>query len=262
MGNEASLTSMLLLQRQLALRCAAILLLVGTLATAALLVALARHNHEQAQAGLQAIAHSVAQTLSTQMARAARLGIPLQQLPGVEAHLEQTLANTPELAYLAIADIYGSPMYSVSHGSAGPLQSLPISVKGQSVALVQAGPRHQPTQGLIKPALVCAALVLLTSALLGAAIYLGPARRMQRRHALLQNSLRDAATPLPLSNRDITDPLHQALHTLASLQHRNQQAHQAMLDYAAEIRSVEFDEKTLVAIDAVAAEAIKMKVTQ
>lgn len=261
MGSEASLTSMLLLQRQLALRCAAILLLVGTLATAALLVALARHNHEQAQAGLQAIAHSVAQTLSTQMARAARLGIPLQQLPGVEAHLEQTLANTPELAYLAIADIHGYPMYSVSHGSAGPLQSLPISVKGQSVALVQAGPRRQPAQGLIKPAVACAALVLLTSALLGAAVYLGPARRMQRRHALLQNSLRDA-TPLPLSNRDITDPLHQALHTLASLQHRNQQAHQAMLDYAAEIRSVEFDKKTLVAIDAIATKAIKMKVTQ
>lgn len=261
MGNEAPLASILLLQRQLALRCIAIFLLVGTLAATALLIALARHNHMQAQAGLQAIAHSVAQTLSTQVARAARLGIPLQQLPGVEAHLEQTLANTPELAYLAIADIHGAPLYSVSQGSAGPLQSLPISVKGQNVALVQAGPRHQPAQGLIKPALACVALVLLTSALLGAAVYLGPARRMQRRHALLQNSLRDAA-PLPLSSRDITDPLHQALQTLASLQHRNQQAHQAMLDYAAEIRSVEFDEKTLLSIDTIASEAIKMKVTQ
>ncbi|QXZ09125.1 hypothetical protein KUF54_14000 [Comamonas sp. Y33R10-2] len=252
------------LRRQLTLRCAAITLLVGSLGAAALLIGLAQHNQQQALAGQQAIAHSVAQTLVNQMARAARLGIPLQKLPGVEAHLQQTLNNTPQLAYIAVADTHGQPMYSASRGTAESLLTLPVVVKGQSVALIQAGARNSQVQGLLQPALACTFIVLLASLLMALAVYFGPALRLQARHELLLSSLRDA-TPLallPLQERHAGDDLHGAIHTLATLQQRNQKAQQAVQDYAAEIKAVDFDQKMLAAIESIELAAIKNGVTQ
>lgn len=244
------------LRQQLALRCAAITLMVGSMGAAALLVGLAQHNHQQAQAGQQAIAHSVAQTLANQTARAARLGIPLDKLPGVEAHLQQTLSNTPQLAYIAVADTHGKPMHSASHGMAEPLLTLPVIVKAQPVALIQAGARNSQAQDLLKPALACTVIVLLASLLLALAAYFGPARRMQRRHELLITSLRDR-TPLPAQENHSGDALHAAVQTLTALQQRNQKAQQAVQDYAAEIKAVDFDQKILKAVDSIALTAIK-----
>lgn len=247
------------LRRQLAFRCAAITLLVGSLGAAALLIGLAQHNQQQAQAGQQAIAHSIAQTLANQTARAARLGIPLQKLPGVEAHLQQTLNSTPQLAYIAVADTHGQPMYSASRGTAESLLTLPVVVKGQSVALIQAGARNSQVQDLLQPALACTLIVLLASLLMALAVYFGPARHLQNRHELLLTSLRDA-TPLallPLQERYAVDDLHGAIHTLATLQQRNQKAQQAVQDYAAEIKAVDFDQKMLAAIESIELAAIK-----
>lgn len=244
------------LRQQLALRCAAITLLVGSLGTVALLTGLTQYNQHQAQAGQQAIVHSVAQTLAYQTARAVRLGIPLAKLPGVEAHLQQTLEHTPQLAYLAVADTHGKPMHSASRGVSEPLLALPVVVKGQPVALIQAGASHSPTQALIKPTLVCAVIVLLASLLMGMIIYAWPGLRLQRRHDLLLSSLRDGL-PVPAGDRRASDALHDAVQTLANLQQRNRQAQQAVQDYAAEIKAVDFDQKMLSAVDAITQAATK-----
>lgn len=249
------------LRQQLALRCAAITLLVGSVGTAALLMGLALHHRQQAQAGQQAIAHSVAQTLASQTARAARLGIPLGKLPGVEAHLQQTLKNTPQLAYIAVADTHGQPMHSASHGVAEPLLTLPVIVKGQPVAMIQAGTRNSQAQDLLKPALACSAIVVLASLLMALGVYFGPARRLLRRHELLMSSLQGGA-PLPVQEQQTGDALQAAVQTLAALQQRNQQALQAVQDYAAEIKAVDFDQKMLSAVDAIALAATKNGVLQ
>ena len=237
------------LRTTLAKRCAVVVLWVGAFATALLLFALTWHNQQQAEEGQQAIARSVAQTLASQTARAVRLGIPLDKLTGVETSLQQAMGNTPQLAYLALADVQGKPLHAVSRGASGPLQSLPVMVKGQAVAMVQAGASHSRTQGLLQPVLICAALVMLAAALTACAIYWGPASLLQRRHQQLQSALRDGEL-VPVKEGEADDALQAALQAVAAKQQRIVQARQELADYAAELRAVDFDQKMRPAIDA------------
>ena len=249
------------LRATLARRCAAMVFWVGALATAVLLFALTWHNQQQAQEGQQAIARSVAQTLASQAARAVRLGIPLDKLSGVETSLQQAMSNTPQLAYLALADLQGKPLHAISRGASGLLLSLPVMVKGQPVALIQAGATHSRTQGLLWPALICSALVMLAAALTGCAIYWGPASLLQRRHNQLHAALRDGKH-LPLQEGEAADALQAAMQALATRQQHIEQTRQQVADYAAELHAVDFDQKMQKAIDTASQLAIKSGANQ
>lgn len=244
------------LRTSLAMRCAAVMLIVGMVAAAALLWALNHHNQQLAQQGQQAIARSVAQTLASQTARAIRLGIPLQKLQGVETYLQQTMDSTPQLAYLALTDTKGQPLQAVSRGKALPLIKLPVVVRGQTVAMIHAGAASTKTQGLLMPALVCMGAVLLMAFMTGWCIHAWPASRLQRRHELLLSALNQGQT-LPVQEGQASDALQAALLALAMRQQRNLQAQQAVADYAAELHAVDFDQKMRQSIDEIAQTAIK-----
>ena len=260
MATEANHTA-LRLRASLAMRCAAVMLVVGLAVAAVLLWALNSHNQQQAQQGQQAIARSVAQTLASQTARAIRLGIPLEKLSGVESYLQQTMDSTPQLAYLALSNAQGQPLQAVSRGTALPLIKLPVVVRGQTVAMIQAGAANTKTQGLLTPALVCICAVLLMAAITGLGIYAWPASRLQRRHELLLTAMKQGQT-LPAQEGQATDALQAALQALAIRQQRNRQAQQAVADYAAELHAVDFDQKMRQSIDAIAQAATKNGVSQ
>src|SRR5690606_27419555 len=60
----------------------------------------------------QALAHSVAQTLAQQLGRAVRLGIPLDELPGVPPYLHAALQRQPVLTHIAIEGAEGATLHA------------------------------------------------------------------------------------------------------------------------------------------------------
>lgn len=240
----------------LAWRCALAVLCVGALIAALMLFALTGHNQQQAQQGQQAIARSVAQTLADQTARAVRLGIPLDKLTGVETSLQQAMSNTPQLVYLALADAQGKVLHKTSRNDTQPTLSLPVMVKGQPVAMIQAGVSHSRTQGLLQPLLICAVLVLIAAALTGCAVYWGPGWLLQRRHNRLESALHEG-TLLPVQEGEAADALQAAMQALANRQQRIVQARHEVMDYAAELHAVDFDQKMRQAIDSASQLAIQ-----
>ena len=240
----------------LAWRCALAVLCVGALIAALMLFSLTGHNQQQAQEGQQAIARSVAQTVADQTARAVRLGIPLDKLTGVETSLQQAMSNTPQLVYLALADAQGKVLHKTSHNATQPTLSLPVMVKGQPVAMIQAGVSHSRTQGLLQPLLICAALVLIAAALTGLVIYWGPGLLLQHRHNRLESALHDGKL-LPVQEGEAADALQAATQALATRQQRIVQVRQEVMDYAAELHAVDFDQKMRKAIDTASQLAIQ-----
>ena len=59
------------------------------------------------------MARSVAQTLAQQLGRAARLGIPLQELPGVAPYLAAALERQSALASIAVVLPDGRTLHAV-----------------------------------------------------------------------------------------------------------------------------------------------------
>lgn len=69
-------------------------------------------------------AEIIAERLAAELERAARLGIPLDQLPGVEGYLEGYLEEHPALVYLGISDEDGRLVAQVGPAAAA-LEALP-----------------------------------------------------------------------------------------------------------------------------------------
>lgn len=249
------------LRTVIALRCALAVFLAGLLAACALLWVLTVQFHTEAQAGQQAIARSIAQTLVNQTARAIRLGVPLDKLPSVEDYLQQTIDNTPQLAYLALADQQGHPLYSASQGKAERLETLPVIIRGVMVAQVQAGASSTPSHSMVRPAIWALLTTLLASALAGALAWLWPGQGLQKRHALLLQALRSTDSVI-IQEREAADAQQAALQALSLLQQRNLQLQQAKEDFASELLAVDFDQKMHAAIADIAPEAIKSGVSQ
>lgn len=253
---EFSPTSMQHLRLRVALHCGCAVLLTGLLAAIALIWSLASQLHAEAQSGQQSIARSVAQTLTNQTTRAIRLGIPLEKLPGVQAYLQQTLTNTPQLAYLSLTDEHGKPLYSASQGKAEALVRLPIIIRGVTVAQVHAGAKPPAAHSLITPAAIAALVVLAATALSVLLVYRWPGLGLQKRHALLLHALRDSDKP-HIHERHAGDAQQAALQTLSELQQRNARARQSVQDFAAELLAVDFDQKMASSIAQTAPAAMK-----
>ena len=230
------------LRLRVALTCSAAVFAAGVLAAALLMWSFLLHAEEQTRAGRHAITNSVAETLANQTARALRLGIPLEAIPGVTDYLKLTLENSPDVAYLAVTHPDGTPLHSISLEASEQLVNIPVVVKGKVEAHIHAGAKAIHGQSLGQPALLSAIAVLLAAVLAGVVGYWGPGRRLQKRHALLVEGLQ-AHQIIPQRDRQAADALEVALNTLADLQWRNQEAKAAVNDYSAELLAVDFDEQ-------------------
>lgn len=149
---------------------------------------------ESARRDALVIGTSVARTLAQQFEKAARFGIPLKLLPGVEQHLSETLTRTPGLTQIVLRGSDGREIRSaIGEHSGTDSVSAPVVVDGNTVAAVEVttNPAALATSFAdigLKAAVVvtvCAALAALAAGLL-----VGNA--LERARARLANGLAEA----------------------------------------------------------------------
>ncbi|MEP9352960.1 hypothetical protein ABLE93_05095 [Xanthobacter sp. KR7-65] len=130
---------------------------------------------ESARRDALVIGTSVARTLAQQFEKAARFGIPLKLLPGVEQHLSETLTRTPGLTQIVLRGADGREIRSAIGERAGTDSvNAPVIVDGNTVASVEVttNPSALATSFAdigLKAAVVvtvCAALAALAAGLL------------------------------------------------------------------------------------------------
>ncbi len=224
-----------------------VLLLVGAACAAWTVQQLRASGARAASQDAQAIAASVAQTLAQQLGRAARLGIPLAELPGVPPYLDAVLQRQSLLDSIAVLGTDGSALHSV--GTAPPVPGttgvvrVPIATGAESAGFVVVGAKAtaslRGSQGQALWLSLLAVLGLSMTAALAAA--LGPAARLeaQRRLALahLSHGRSDA---LPSSDGG-GDGLQAVLDALAQGDEEQRAAHAALQAYASELLAMDFD---------------------
>lgn len=225
-------------------------LIAASIIAVAMLTQLQQSAYQQAKAGREAIAASVAQTLAAQFARAVRVGVPLEQIPGVPDYLQRTLERTPQLASLSLQHVDGKPLHSVQRQQPEHVVQAPIIVQGQSIALLAAGTQAVTGLDFTKTYALTALSVLLFALLAAALAFYGPGTRWQRRHDQLLAGLMQGQV-VPVSDRLSSDALEQALQTLAQAQQQQADTQQALNDYARELLAVDFDQRMRARITAV-----------
>lgn len=199
----------------------------------------------------QAMAQSVAQTLAQQLGRAARLGIPLPQLPGVPAYLQAALERQPALRSIAVLQPDGSALYQAqarhagagsSGGSEAAAVRVPIPVAGAgSVAVGLASGGAAESGSLARAAWCSAAAVLLLALCAGLGAALGPGARLERQRRELLARLHPGAAPAPHTGLAGTDGLHPALQALAQGDADADAAREAVHAYAQELLAIDFE---------------------
>ena len=227
----------------------AVLVGVGSACAAWTLHGLRASGERAANQDVQAIAQSIAQTLAQQLGRAVRLGIPLDELPGVPPYLEATLKRQPVLSALAVEQADGTPLHFVGQALAlAPARGtvrVPIVAGAAHAGFVVAGTKSTaPLQGSQGQALWISAVAVLGIALavaLWAALRPGARLEVQRRAVLarLQQGRSDGLPPP--EGRGHADGLQLVLDTLAQGDDEQRAAHAALQAYAHELLSVDFD---------------------
>ena len=179
----------------------AVLLGVGSVCAAWTLHGLRASGERAANQDVQAIAQSIGQTLAQQLGRAVRLGIPLDELPGVPPYLEATLKRQPVLSALAVEQADGTPLHAVGRPLAPGAVRVPIVAGAAPAGFVVAGTKSTaPLQGSQGQALWISAVTVLGIALavaLWAALRPGARLEAQRRAVLarLQQGRSDGLPP-------------------------------------------------------------------
>jgi len=115
-----------------------ITLLIGGLAASILTGVYKARVEDSARRDALVIGTTVAQALAQQFEKAARFGIPLKLLPGVESHLSDTLAGTPGITQIVLRGPDGRELRSaIGEDPAVDLASAPVVVDGLTVATVE-----------------------------------------------------------------------------------------------------------------------------
>ncbi|MGU3494997.1 hypothetical protein ACLBXM_13220 [Xanthobacteraceae bacterium A53D] len=106
--------------------------------TGLLLITEFRANVEEAaRRDVSILGGSLARSLATQFEKAARYGIPLKLIPGVDVYLTQTLSQTPGIARIVVRGPDGREVRSAIGPIAGTdTQTAAISVDGLAVGQV------------------------------------------------------------------------------------------------------------------------------
>lgn len=155
-------------------------LVLGGAAAALLVNGYRTRVEESARRDALVIGTSVARVLAQQFEKASRFGIPLKLLPGVEAHLSETLTRTPGLTQIVLRGADGREIRSAIGEHPGTDSvSAPVVVDNNTVASVEVTTNPAALASSfadigVKAAVVvviCAALSALAAGLLvGAAI--------------------------------------------------------------------------------------------
>ncbi len=115
-------------------------LLIGGTAAALLTTSYRAQVQDSARRDALVIGTSVARALAQQFEKAARFGIPLKLLPGVEAHLEETVIATPGITQIILRGPDGRELRSAMDGEPGiDSATADVVVDGNVVATVEVG---------------------------------------------------------------------------------------------------------------------------
>lgn len=246
-----------------ALACAAIAFAVVLIAGGGLgqwiAFRLEARAEESARRDAQVLAESLARTLSAQFAKAARLGIPFAELPGVEPFLRESVRNTPGVASLSLIGANGQTVSSArAQGIASRERDrVELAIPGDS------GPAGKIVVATAPAALAEAtsaahwwsALAAFVAAVLASALaYIGPGRNLAHRQQLLLAGLRGnlAAGGLDLDHSG--DDLDAALEAWVEGERQVAERRSALDALAQELRAVDFDDAMRPAIEQITRE--------
>lgn len=230
----------------------AVLAVIGSACALWMLHELRIGGARAASADARAMAQSVAQTLAQQLGRAVRLGIPLQELPGVAGYLEAALERQTALTSLAVVLPDGRTLYaagaSAAAGTAADAAnavSVPIAAQGapagQVVAMAEGSASMRQSLAWARGLSAAAVLALALCAGFGAA--LGPGAQLERQRRAAQAWLgREAGADLArleaLARGQGLQPL---LEALAQGEAEQRAAREAVQAYAEELLAMDFD---------------------
>lgn len=225
----------------------ATLVVVGSICAALALQAMGLNAERVARQDARSIAQSVAQTLALQLGRAARLGIPLQELPGVEPYLQTTLGHQSVLDAMAVEAPDGTTLYQAGRRASLAPGAQPVRVAiasgaasaGSVVVGVAGGQALQQGQGRMLALAAAAVLGLALCTGLWAA--LGPGARLeaQRRAALAW--LRQGPPADPPRDLAVAEGPQALLQALAQGNADWQAADEGLQAYAQELLAMDFD---------------------
>lgn len=171
---------------------------VGGIGSALLVGGFKARLEDAARRDARIMGDTVARSLSTQFEKAARYGIPLKLLPGVEAYLGDTLRQTPGLTRIVVRGPDGREIRS----AIGPYQGTdtvvsPISIDGISFGQVDVTTTPVTLSGVLGSLEWRAGLAVIAAALVaavvagfyaGSALARGRARLMSAMSASLVSS--------------------------------------------------------------------------
>lgn len=214
---------------------------------------------ESARRDARVLAESLGRTLSAQFGKAARLGIPYSELPGVEPFLRESVKSTPGVASLSLVGPDGQAVSSArAEGTASRERDrVEVVIPGES------GPAGKIVVATAPAALAEAssaahwwsALAALVAAVLASALaYVGPGRNFARRQQLLLSGLRGNLASENLDLEHFGDDLDAALEAWAEGERGVAERRAALDALAQELRAVDFDDAMRPAIEQITRE--------
>ncbi|MBA4790612.1 MAG: hypothetical protein AB1698_15230 [Pseudomonadota bacterium] len=191
------------------------------------------------------IGETVARALAMQFEKAARFGIPLKMLPGVEPYLSETLSRTPGLTRIVLQGPDGREVRS----AIGPLTGMdtvvmPITIDGVVFGQVAVSTTPATLSSVLSELYWRAGIVVLACAVLAglaAAFYAGASLASGRRRlatALLSSAAGKLRDLPPGGGRG---PLAAAFRALGGGERRMAERRAAFDGYAEELLAVDFD---------------------
>lgn len=217
---------------------------IGSVCTIWALQQLQASTQQQARHAAQALAHSVAQTLSQQIARAIRIGIPPQQIPGLDAYLQRALDQAPGLAYIALRAPDNTSFSSTVVRPANDEIRADVQVHGQTAAIVAVGTAPANLIHGITLIQSIAGMLVFCMGLLSAWLALrGPGQQLECQYRQLAAGLQGVKPSHPLRLYHSNDALQQALDILAERQQQRQEQEAMLHSYVQELLAVDFDHR-------------------
>ncbi len=242
-----------------ALITALIVSVLGGGGAAVLIAAFEQRMADSAREDMALVGDSLARSLAQRYARAARYGIPLDELPGIDAHLGEALAQTRGIARITLVDAQGRTLGTAQSGPGDDTLSAPVEVGEDTLARIDVTIRPVALvggAGAVRRQVAVAVALIAVIAAISAGLWVG--RQIDRRHDQLGAALAAVADghPPPGPRRwhghDAVVAAFTALHGGA----QRLETHRHELDaYAAELLAVDFDDQLRPSIQHVLARA-------
>lgn len=227
-----------------------ITLLAGGIAAGSLITTYRAQVEESARRDALVIGASVARSLAQQFEKAARFGIPLKLLPGVEAYLTETLSGTPGITQIVLRGPDGRELRAAIGAAPGvDSTSAPVTVDGLTVATIEVATNPAAlssgfdavTVQATLAVLICAALAALAA---GVSVGLALDRSEARLTRALQRAIdNDFETEPGTSGRALAGygAVGRAFRALAHGNRHVRERRGVFEAYAEELLAVDFD---------------------